>query len=163
MAVVSVTGTPGSNFWRGSPRITAEHDFQSRKTFDLGWKTQILMAPTPKEAKRLGRLAPLRPEWESVKRGEMSDVVLRKALSEPEFVTWLLDTGDALLVEYNAWHDNLWGVCICASCTTMRRGEDGENWLGQILMEIRRLIRSYDADPSQGDALEAAVSEVRSP
>ena len=38
---VGVTGTPGSNFWRGPNRVTGEHDFQSRKTHDLIYKVVI--------------------------------------------------------------------------------------------------------------------------
>lgn len=51
---------------------------------------------------------------------------------------WLLDTGDAELVEVNSWNDRFWGVC------------DGEglNTLGVLIMErraeIRRLITAGD-------------------
>jgi ribA/ribD-fused uncharacterized protein len=141
---VGVRDTPGSNFWRGPNRVTGEHDFQSRKTHDLKWKTRILVAPTPGEAKRLGRRAPLREDWEQVKLDEMRDVVLRKALSEPDFVDWLRQTGTARIVEYNTWHDNVWGICTCNDC----QEKSASNLLGKVLMEIRELVVSYEYEPS---------------
>lgn len=144
---VHVTGTPGSNFWRGPNRVTGEHDFQSRKTHDLAMKVAILMAPTPGEAKKLGRSAPLREDWEQVKRYEMRDVVLRKALTEPDFVDWLMGTGTARIVEYNTWHDNVWGICTCERCERAVVYSP-QNALGEILMEIRGLIKTYGPYPS---------------
>lgn len=139
----STIHTPGSNFWVGISGRSAEHEFQSRKTRVLREKLAILTAKTPAEAKRLGRKCSIRPEWETVKQVEMKDVLLRKALSEPEFVDWLLETGDAEIIEFNWWHDNFWGICTCDSC----KQHYGHNTLGKLLMELRELVRSYDPAP----------------
>jgi predicted NAD-dependent protein-ADP-ribosyltransferase YbiA (DUF1768 family) len=44
----------------------------------------------------------------------------------------LLETGDAELIEGNDWGDTFWGVC----------GGKGNNFLGKLLMEVRKELRS---------------------
>ena len=41
----------------------------------------------------------------------------------------LLATGEVLIVEGNTWNDTFWGQCPVGN---------GKNWLGNILMEIRK-------------------------
>ena len=74
-------------------------------------------------------------------------MVLRKALCEPDFVDWLLENGETRIVEYNTWHDNVWGICTCERCERAVVYSP-QNTLGEILMEIRELIRDYGADQS---------------
>lgn len=139
--------SPGSNFWFGGHTLPAEHEFQARKTHDLDWQVRILCAanekgqPDPDKAKRLGREAPLRPDWERVKLNEMRSVIVRKALAEPVFVEWLLDTGEDEIVHINTWHDNYWGDCECKRC----EDTSGQNQLGRILMEVREIVREYES------------------
>lgn len=64
----------------------------------------------------------------------MRDLVQDKFAEHPRLAQLLLDTGDALLIEGNNWGDSFWGVT--------RNGDgDGANYLGKILMEIRRGLR----------------------
>jgi hypothetical protein len=79
------------------------------------------------KAKREGKAVELRPDWDGLKMGIMSEVVHAKFVQNPDLVKKLLATGDADLIEGNWWHDTFWGVC---------NGE-GENWLGKILMAER--------------------------
>jgi predicted NAD-dependent protein-ADP-ribosyltransferase YbiA (DUF1768 family) len=65
-------------------------------------------------------------------------LVLRKFLDHPELAAELLETGEALLIEGNTWHDQIWGDCRCGrpECA-----EPGLNLLGQILMSVREMVR----------------------
>lgn len=110
---------------------TVEHFFQAAKTKDRQQSLAILRASTAPEAKRLGRMVALRPDWESVKYAAMKEI-LRSKFSDSELKVRLLATGDAELIEANHWHDTVWGVCTCG-----RHANTGENHLGRLLMEIR--------------------------
>lgn len=48
----------------------------------------------------------------------------------------LLATNDAILIEGNRWHDNVWGSCTCRKC-----GNKGRNLLGKMLIAERANIR----------------------
>ena len=114
---------------------TIEHAFQAAKTFNPLEESDILIAPTPGKAKRLGRKCELRKDWEEVKDNVMRKFLCKK-FAIPELRQKLLDTGDAYLIEGNYWHDNHFGICYCEKC----KGK-GENILGQLLMDIRKEIR----------------------
>lgn len=124
--------------WKGVEYPTAEHLYQTLKVpaTEVNWRARIRCAKTPGEAKRLGRRAPLRKNWELDKECVMTSVVNAKFshLRHPDMVQKLLDTGSAKLVEGNTWHDNYWGSCVCTKCTHI----PGENKLGEILMLCRR-------------------------
>lgn len=109
---------------------TVEHHYQAAKTDDPWWTARILLAKSPKEAKRLGRQCPIRVTWEDEKVAVMS-ALLRIKFSRTVLAEKLLATGDAELVEGNWWGDTFWGVC---------KGE-GENMLGKLLMQIREELR----------------------
>lgn len=111
---------------------TAEHMFQAAKTLSPEWRERIRRAPSPREAKRLGGEAPLRPDWEDIKINQMR-AILQMKFALPVFRAILIETGEALLVEGNSWCDNFWGDCTCKKCVNI----PGENWLGRLLMELR--------------------------
>jgi ribA/ribD-fused uncharacterized protein len=114
-----------SNFYKFNG-WTVEHHFQAAKTDDPGWVNRILNAPTAGQAKKLGRLAPMRHGWDEEKLTVMR-VLVRLKFTDLNLRTLLLDTGDAKLIEGNWWNDTYWGQC---------KGV-GENWLGKVLMEVR--------------------------
>lgn len=118
-----------SNFYEHNG-WTVEHHYQAAKTDDPLWAINILNARTPGQAKRMGRQAPMRGSWDEEKIAVML-VLLRVKFMDPVLAQRLLDTGDAYLVEGNTWGDRFWGVC---------RG-DGENHLGQLLMQVRSGLR----------------------
>ena len=114
---------------------TVEHAFQAQKTFIEAEQELIRSAPTPGKAKRLGRkISFFRPDWEEVKVDIMYDLLNLKFTQNKDLGRQLAETGDALLVEGNYWHDNIWGDCGCEKC----RDIEGENLLGKLLMEVRR-------------------------
>ena len=117
--------------WQGKVWPSAESTFQAAKTLDDRERERIRTAPSPAAAKRLGRRADLRPDWEHVKDDVMHSVLLAK-FAVPELRDALLATGDAELVEGNTWGDTYWGVC----------GGKGRNQLGRTLMRIRDGIRA---------------------
>lgn len=116
--------------WRGGEWPTAEHSFQAAKTRDEAQRERIRAARSPAEAKRLGRRADLRPDWERVKDHVMHSILQAK-FALPELRDALLATGDAGLVEGNTWGDVYWG----------RVDGRGRNQLGRTLMRIRDDIR----------------------
>lgn len=121
---------PSTFYYEDNAYSTVEHAYQCHKTLDMGSRDLIRRAKTPKEAKKLGRCLTLRPDWEEVKIPLMKSFI-RKKFDNPLLGHLLLETGDAELIYDNTWNDKFWGVC---------RGA-GQNWLGVILMDVRREIR----------------------
>lgn len=116
--------------WEGLFYPSTEHAFQAAKTLDPIQRSRIQAASTPGEAKRLGRSVTLRHGWDDM-RVFVMDSLLWLKFSHPILRRWLLETGDAELVEGNTWGDTFWGVC---------KGR-GQNHLGKGLMRIRDAIR----------------------
>lgn len=110
---------------------TMEHYFQANKADNQNDYLHIAYAPTPGEAKRLGRKIQLRPDWEKIKDKVML-TGLRKKFADPELRSLLLSTGDEELIEGNYWGDTYWGVCNGV----------GQNKLGQLLMQVREEIKN---------------------
>lgn len=112
---------------------TSEHYFQAQKFAGTPHADQIRGVKTPKDAARMGRdrSRPLRSDWEQVKDDIMRKAVLRKFETHADIREVLLSTGDAPIVE-NAPGDYYWGCGADGS---------GKNMLGQILMEVREILR----------------------
>lgn len=112
---------------------TSEHYFQAQKFVGTPHLEQIRVVKTPRDAARMGRdrKRPLRPDWEQVKDDIMRKAVLRKFEIHADIREVLLSTEKLLIVE-NAPRDYYWGC-----------GKDGsgKNMLGQILMEVRAILR----------------------
>lgn len=115
----------------GEHRIYAsvEHYFQASKALGRGTHDRIADAATPGDAKRAGRGAPLRADWELVKEDVMMAALRAKFTVEP-FRSKLLATAERPIIEESR-HDLEWGA---------RR--DGERWhgrnrLGALLMQAR--------------------------
>lgn len=114
---------------------TVEHAFQAAKTDIEDEREEIRTASTPGEAKRLGRKVTLRADWEKVKESVMEDLVRQKFTRHRPLAAELLDTGDAQLIEGNAWGDTTWGM-------VEKGGKwSGKNLLGRILMRVREELR----------------------
>jgi ribA/ribD-fused uncharacterized protein len=109
---------------------TVEHGFQADKTELADERLRIITASSPGLAKRRGRSAQLRADWEAVKLNRMR-YWLRQKFAHPALRARLIATGDAELVEGNWWGDRFWGVC----------DDQGQNWLGRLLMELRDELR----------------------
>lgn len=115
---------------------TVEHAFQAYKTLDLEWRENIRNAHTPRLAKNLGKIAPLRPNWEDDKVKLMRDIIAIKFTKGTELGHRLVGTGSEILVEGNTWHDQFWGSCTCPD----HINDPGHNALGKVLMQQRSRI-----------------------
>ena len=115
---------------------SVEHAYQAAKTLSSADRCAIGAARTPGEARRLGRIATLRPAWDDIKLNIMRDLVWFKFTEHPELRAKLLATEDAELVEGNTWNDIFWGV-------DLKTGR-GENHLGKLIMETRDRIRKQE-------------------
>jgi ribA/ribD-fused uncharacterized protein len=126
-------GVPSGSWyirWNGLYFRTVEHAYQAAKTLDPAEQWKIQKAATPGQAKRLGRDATKREDWDDIKILVMG-CLLRQKFLVPQAAEMLLATGDAELIEGNTWGDTFWGVCDGV----------GENNLGKLLMNIRKEIR----------------------
>ena len=110
---------------------SSEHAFHYFKTSDEEWKQKILNAETPSEAKKLGRICPIRENWDEVKIKVMYGILCNKFSQNKELKELLMSTGYKYLEETNDWNDTFWGVC----------NGKGENNLGKCLMRVREEIR----------------------
>lgn len=110
---------------------SVENFYQSRKTTDIKERAKFLYC-TPSEAKREGRKVTMRPDWEKVKY-EMMKQGLWAKFSSGKWREKLLATGDEMIIEWNNWRDDIWGVPINTN--------KGQNLLGQALMEIRNELK----------------------
>jgi ribA/ribD-fused uncharacterized protein len=125
---------PSMLTWEGITYPTAEHAYNAGKTTARYLRYALAEAPTPQKAKRLGRGMDLRPDWEDARFDVMRAVLHAKFTCHPKRIEALRSTGDAVLIEGNRWHDQVWGDCYCGrqKCT-----EPGVNNLGFMLMELR--------------------------
>jgi ribA/ribD-fused uncharacterized protein len=114
---------------------SVEHFFQGMKTLDVGEREEVREQKNPGAAKIVGRSVTLRPDWDDVKFDLML-TGLRAKFSLPEFRESLVEF-EGPIVEWNTWHDRVWGVCVCQKC----RGT-GQNLLGQALEQVRDELRS---------------------
>ena len=112
---------------------TSEHYFQAQKFIGTEHAEAVRRARTPKEAAEIGRdrQRPLRPDWNEVKDEVMRRAVRRKFETHAAIRAVLLSTGADELIEATTG-DYYWG---CGTNGT------GRNMLGQILMEVRALLR----------------------
>lgn len=124
---------------------TVEHAFQAMKTVDINERIKIAAADTPGKAKRLGKKVALRENWDSIKGKYMYSLVYIKFSQNPYLKELLIQTGDAELIEGNAWHDNYWGNCTCEKCKSI----EGRNHLGKILMQVRKQLQGTDISVKQ--------------
>jgi len=82
------------------------------------------------EAKRLGKIVKMRPDWDEERLDVMYRLVRRK-FQEPSLKLMLLATGNETIEEGNWWGDTFWGTVNGV----------GENHLGVILMRVREELR----------------------
>ena len=125
-----------SVFYDGLWYRNSEAAFQSAKTLDPEMRKKFAAA-SPSQAKSMGRMVNLRPDWEQVKDGIMLEILRSKFAPGTKCAEWLLATGSLLLIEGNTWHDNYWGICQCEKC----RGKKGLNHLGELLEKVRDELR----------------------
>lgn len=126
-----------SNFWPaevigpgGLIYPDVEHAYQAAKSSaEEDWHA-IRAEASPGIAKKMGRLIPEArryPRWEEEKLQIMERLLRQKFSPGSQLAGRLIETGESLLIEGNAWGDIFWGVCA----------GQGSNHLGRLLMKIR--------------------------
>lgn len=111
----------------GEVYSSVEHAYQAAKNDSRHFRDAIKKCKTPGAAKRLGKTAQLRPNWDVTKVRLMERLVRDKFFRHPSLVQALKATGNQELIEGNNWNDTFWGQCSGV----------GENHLGKILMKVR--------------------------
>lgn len=130
-----------SNFWPaeveydGDIYPSVENAYQAAKTLDKKARKPFETCK-PGEAKRLGKVLPLRDDWHEVKLTVMRSLLQQKFHSCGSLSKKLLSTGDAKLMEGNNWNDRYWGVSPV--------GGVGLNMLGVLLMEVRQNLSEWE-------------------
>ena len=130
---------PATVVMEGLRFTDTEAAFQSQKEPE---KAHMFEGLDPATTKAMGRKANLREEWDEVKNDVMRRVVRLKFEQNTDLRKRLIDTGDAVLIEGNNWHDNYWGACTCEGCERKK----GKNMLGNILMELRSEFQKQESD-----------------
>jgi ribA/ribD-fused uncharacterized protein len=127
----------------GTTYRTAEHFMMAEKARlfdDTGTRERVLLAPTPAEAKKLGR--GVRDFDEGVWTHSRFDIVVRanaaKFSQNPALRSYLLRTGEHILVEASPL-DAIWGIGLAATHPDAHHPEawPGLNLLGFALMVVR--------------------------
>ena len=120
---------PQKMVYKGEEYETAEHCFQAQKCENKYEKEMIKRAKTPGEAKKLGKNVLLVDDWDRIKVAVMRDIQYVK-FHIPELADKLRNTRNEFLAEENDHGDRFWGTY----------NGYGENHLGNILMDIRKLL-----------------------
>lgn len=113
---------------------TVEHYYQGMRTLDLIARRAIAGARSPLEARRLGREALPRANWEEIRVEVMRRALRAKLAQHQELARMLVKTKDMRLVYESP--DPFWGSGEGSP------GTPGLNRLGQLLMELRERRRS---------------------
>lgn len=108
---------------------TGEHLYQALKSLVPGERALVRAAPSPREAKRLGRVIAKRKGWGDIQVEVMRTVLRLKFEQNGALARKLVATAPAKIVEVNAWGDRFWGVS--------ESDGQGENTLGKLLMCVR--------------------------
>lgn len=111
---------------------TPEHFYQAMKSTNFEDCIYVYTTYSPAEAKRRGNIIKIRKDWEVVKQDIMKYALKYKFRKGTKFHKKLIETKGSI-VEWNYWHDNIWGNCFCYKC----EDKEGENLLGKLLMALR--------------------------
>ena len=122
--------------YEGDRYPCVENAFQAAKTLNPDERKPFEICG-PARAKQLGRKLGLRHDWDFARVDIMKQLV-RYKFQHPDLREKLIATGDEPLEEANTWHDNYWGVCTCVRCHGKKFGL---NWLGRILMSVRKELQ----------------------
>lgn len=126
---------------------TAEHWMMAEKARlfkDADAEQKILNAPTPADAKKLGRLVKdFNPTtWDAKKFNIVVKGNLLKFSQYPKMKDFLLNTGNSIIVEASPL-DRIWGIGMGANHEHAENPTlwKGHNLLGYALMEVRDQLK----------------------
>jgi ribA/ribD-fused uncharacterized protein len=120
---------------------TVENFFQAMKTTDIEERYKIA-AMSPWEAKRhcsrKNKNFKLREDWEEIKLNVMEWALRRKYRRGTPDHTQLMESTEKSIIEFNNWHDNIWGQCTCKRCSDGQEFDPANDYLGRLLTQIRQ-------------------------
>ena len=123
----------------GIEYYSVERAYQASKSLDRNTRLRFTdMSVKEGDIKRLGSNIECRKDWEEVKFSIMENYVRQKYTKNDIHQKELIRSYPHDIVEWNMWHDNVWGICMCERC--INSGKKGSNKLGTIVMLIRREI-----------------------
>ncbi|MER6957660.1 MULTISPECIES: NADAR family protein [unclassified Streptomyces] len=132
----------------GVPYATAEHWMMAQKARlfeDAEAEKRALAAGHPSQAKKAGRLVRGFDEaiWERERLRIVVEGSVHKFASDPALRSFLLGTGDRVLVEASPV-DRVWGIGLSANDEAAMTPEHwrGQNLLGFALMQARERLRA---------------------
>jgi ribA/ribD-fused uncharacterized protein len=117
---------------------STEHAYQAAKFLDPEIRARFRYEGLkPGQAKRMAAnmKSRVRKDWFQVNIPIMRDLLQQK-FTYSILKRKLMASFSAELVEGNTWHDNFWGNCVCGERPECEA--PGQNWLGKLLMELRR-------------------------
>lgn len=124
--------------YEGKTYPTVEHAYQAAKTRDENEREIIRNLKTPGEAKKYARKLPLRKDWVYVRLTIMKELLSQKFAKGTSLAKSLKKTKEMELIEFNSWHDNYWGWCICNEC----KNKTKFNRLGYLLTQVREDLKT---------------------
>ncbi|MGG1445348.1 NADAR family protein [Brevibacillus laterosporus] len=126
---------------------TAEHYMMAKKAElfgDTAMRDQIIKQKHPNQAKALGRRVQAFDDrvWNAHKLDIVRQANLLKFSQHPELKSYLLHTGNRVLVEASPY-DRVWGIGLAQNHPDAERPQHwrGENLLGFALMLVREQFR----------------------
>jgi len=132
----------------GQEYVTAEHWMMASKARLFGDHdalSKILETPDPRRVREIGRgVRKFRQAvWEHNARRIVTEGNIAKFGQDEDLKSFLLGTGDALLVEASPY-DRIWGIGLRAEDPRANSPAtwDGQNLLGFALMDVRVHFRS---------------------
>ena len=111
---------------------------------DLISANKIAVETNPAICKRYGRQVKPFDESKWLKyRDAIAFEVLRLKFQDPQLKQWLLETGNEILAEASS-QDKIWGIGISVSAAIRGEKWNGQNLLGNTLMNVRQNINLSD-------------------
>lgn len=118
--------------YKGIVYTTPENFYQAMKSKDIEYRLKISKV-SPKQAKHLGYKVKLREDWESIKLNVMMVALKYKFSPGTSWYNKLKNCNEDI-VEWNFWHDNFWGHCVCENC----KEKVHHNHLGKMILFLKK-------------------------
>jgi ribA/ribD-fused uncharacterized protein len=142
--------------YEGIDYPTVEHAYQAAKSLDADVRLKVQKLATPAGAKSAGKRIARRPDWFEVNLPILEALVEQKFTRYPDLGAKLRATGEAELIEGNAWNDRFFGMVQDKKTGAWK----GENHLGKMLMRVRANLHGTPqlSSPRSGDVLRDLAS-----
>lgn len=125
---------------------TVEHFYQAMKFTDLEIRKSMSERLSPYVVKADAKTYKdmVRDDWFDINDRVMWTALSFKWRSDTSWGKMLLNTGTADIIEFNNWHDNYWGWCVCDRCKDKEHQDKLGKTLQLIRDKLRREVKYYD-------------------